>query len=148
MFYIHSIYQGGRRLASHTMKYKVEKVPNYPVTIWTPYKDWNWDTDMPAANAELEAIWDAADEKMIHIANLEDFYIDFDGIVKGTANVGFGANALYNHPNLKEAIIVSSQEGMTFVVEQVNAATETYQSVPIKTFDTLKNALAYIRAQD
>ena len=128
------------------MSYSCEKLQDLPISIFAPLADWDW-ADMPLVNAELEAIWEASSVPMIHITDFSNQQLSYDALVKGTANAGLGSNPLFSHPNVKEIIIVTTQDAVVFAINQISSGKNVYQMGTVRTMPTLDEALRYARQQ-
>ena len=129
------------------MSYQCEKLADKPITVFTPITGWNWETDLPNANNELKQLWDNEKTPVIHISDFSNLKLDFDGLTKGTANAAFGVQSLFNHPNIKEVVIITTQKALIFAIEQMNSTPSVYQSAPISVAATREEALSYAHAQ-
>jgi hypothetical protein len=133
------------------MHYTVQKLPNEPITVWTPTDEWDWVADVPQANAELIAIWDKSTEPIYHIVNTQTYRFDLDAMMSGAAAVAFGENALYTHPNLKTAIILTQDPkvlyGLNAMLGSMKSGSGVYKSVPMFVMSSQEEALAYIRKE-
>jgi len=132
------------------MNYKTEKLPNEPITIWTGYEGFEWGTDEgEETNVQLRAIWGASKEPIYHIADMSYMSLNLEQLTKAAADVAFGEDALWNHPNLKLAIIVTQDPAILQAAKSMAQAIESgqspYQRVPMMVVETLDEALACIR---
>ncbi len=131
------------------MHCNIQKLPSEPITIWTPTDGWDWVADTPQANADFMALWEVSDEQVFHIVNTEAYQFDLEGLSVGAAAVAFGENALYAHPKLKTAIIVTQDPKVLFaiktMIDSMKKGSGAYKAVPMLTMSTLDEALAYCR---
>ncbi len=131
------------------MHYTIQKLPNEPITIWTPMDEWDWVADSPESNAKVVALWDASDEAVYHIANTQHYNWNLEGLTTAAASAAFGENPLFTHPKLKGVIIVTQDPKVLFainaVVESMKGGGSLYRSSPVLAMSTLEEALAYIR---
>ena len=128
-----------------------EKLPNEPITIWTPYEGWNWVRDTPLSQTVLRKIWNESDEQMFHIANVLNIKVNLDDLIFASANVAYGENALFDHPKLKSTIVVTKDPMITLaignMIDAMKRNTGVYVQVPLMLMDSLEKALDYAREQ-
>ncbi len=131
------------------MHYTLQKLPNEPITVWTPTNEWDWEVDLPLSVIDILAIWEPLNEQVYHIINTQHYHWNLDGLTAGAASVAFGDNAMFAHPKLKMAVIVTQDPKVRFAVtsmlSSMQSGTGVYKSVPMVLMDTLDEALAYIR---
>jgi hypothetical protein len=133
------------------MHHTIRKLPDEPITIWTPTQEWNWAADMAQVNAEFAALWTASNEPIYHIIDVQHYQFDLDGLATGAASLAFGENAMFNHPKLKVGIIVTQDPNVIFAFNSMSSnmkkGTGVYEAVPMLLMNTLDEALAYIRKE-
>jgi hypothetical protein len=134
------------------MNYKTEKLPNEPITIWTGYEGFEWGTpEEKKSNAELRVIWEASVEPIYHIADMSYVKMDLEKLMKAAADVALGEEALWTHPKLKLAVIVTQDPLILRAAESVAQSMESgagpYHQVPMMIVGSVDEALDYIRDQ-
>jgi hypothetical protein len=121
---------------------KVEKLPGEPITIYTAPEDADLD-DLPAANRMLTDILDRQRRPVYHIANMSAARpFDLDGLKRLASNALLGKDALFRHPMIKAALIVSEDPAVVMTVESLDASLHILN---IKSFRSLAEALEYAR---
>lgn len=134
------------------MNYKIEKLANEPIDIWIGYKDFKWGTpEQEQCDAELEALWEASPELVYHIADTTQMVLDIDQLMKSSAHVAYGQQALWTHPKLKLVIVVSQDPAIIHSIELLNQSLQAgkgvYQQVPVMVMTSVEAAIAYAREQ-
>lgn len=134
------------------MNYKTVKVPNEPITIWTGYTGFEWGSpEEDVADDEIRAIWDASNRPVYHIADMSHLKLDLEQLMQATASVAFGEQALWSHPKLKLAIIVTQDPVILQAAQSMIQATEAgdspYSQVPMMVLESVDEALDCIRNQ-
>lgn len=134
------------------MHYTTEKLPNEPITIWTGYEGFEWaSTEEQQSNDELRVIWDRSPELVYHIVDMSHMSLNLEQLMKAAADVALGEDALWNHPKLKIAIIVTQDQAIVQAVTSMIQAAESGQSayarVPMMTMSSVDVALDYSRKQ-
>jgi hypothetical protein len=125
------------------MAYKLTVLPNEPAVVLALYGPAQGDK-IQATRDESIALLDAQDRPVYFIVDFTESQITFDHIMKGAALAGWGETSFLHHPNVREALFVTSSDVLENVAEGMRG--EMYGNLSIMTFRTLEDAQAYIRA--
>jgi hypothetical protein len=127
------------------VNYRVEALPDDPVILMSLAKDALITEDMANSGAEIRALLDQADGPMFVIMDMRELSINLNDIILGS-NLGTrGEEPLSRHPNIGEMIFVSSNAMVKLAVKGLN--TVTFGNLEARVFDSVGDALIYVRSQ-
>ncbi len=126
----------------------IRKLENENITIYTaPTRSLLESLD--ATNQVLLDILNEQTEPVIHIADMSAADVDFEDILKISANAAYGEDALFRHPMIAEVLVVTEDPAMALAAQGMT--TDAYFShgkdFILKVFSTLDEALAYARSE-
>lgn len=126
------------------MKYDVKKLPDLPVVLGIWYEGFKFVNDGADYALAANAVLDEQSEPVFYIIDLSDLKtISVEGVTE-TANSGAqNMKSSYRHPMRKEMILVSQEKIVKMAV--TGARTATFGNLKVKLFDTLDEALAYVK---
>jgi hypothetical protein len=126
--------------------YTVERLPDEPIILHNILADWSVSRDITNSIDECVRLLNAAIEPIYFITIMaDDVSISFHDLLVASTQLARGSNALMHHRNLKQYIVVTHIGAMKMAVRGLNS--EVFGNVSTAAFDTLDEALAYIRAQ-
>jgi hypothetical protein len=126
--------------------YTVERLPDEPIILHNILSEWNVSRDITNSIDECVRLLDAAVEPIYFITIMaDDVPINFHDLLVASTRIARGSNALMHHRNLKQYLVVTRFAPVKMAVRGLNS--EVFGNVPTVAFDTLEEALAYIRAQ-
>lgn len=123
--------------------YRFETPPGEPVVILTLFEDFDF-KDMAVSNSQAYAILEKCDTPVFWIVNLQA-KIDLEKMLLGSAGVTQGADALWQHPMIREILLVSPQELVHAAAP--GFSTEAFGNLNVRAFTNMDEVLAYIRSQ-
>lgn len=128
------------------MSYSTEKLPDLPVVLATLHSDYDHAQEGEAAYAEEIAMLDAQSEPVYYILDIKEYSPTLDVIISGTNWGGKQGNMpTVRHPNVVKPIVISQSDIVKLAVKGVKTVTWGYTD--IKVFETLDEALDYVRLE-
>lgn len=132
------------------MIYQAEKLPNEPITIWTPYEGWNWARDSTESNAKFHAIWNAESEQIYHVVNMLHIKVSLEDLMFAASGAARGEDSFLTHPKLRLVVIITQDPpvimAITNMMENAKGDDPLYKHIPMMLMDSLEKALETIRA--
>jgi hypothetical protein len=125
------------------MTYQYEIVSDKPAVILTLEKDFNFKTDLEIATPEALDILNQCAEPVFWVVHVLA-PMDVEDLLLSTAEVSRGPNAVWRHPMIREVLLISPQ-----AIVQASApalSSDMFGNLNVRLFESLDDALAYIRA--
>jgi hypothetical protein len=135
------------------MNYEFKNLlPNEPITIWTGYEGFEFGSpEEEEIDNKVRAVWTASEEPVYHIVNMSQLKLDLNQLMVAAAGAAFGEDALWSHPNLKMAIVVTQDpiilQAVGSMIQSMETGQSPYSQVPIMLLESVDEALEYIRAE-
>lgn len=126
------------------MTFTVQKLPNVPAILLSLTHDYDLSTDFPKSHTQIRQMLDSADQPVYYITDLTEAAIDVEFLIQGAGKTSLGSQGNYHHPMVKEVLLVSPQQTIHYVAESLRQ--DTYGNVPARAFNSMDEALAYVRA--
>jgi hypothetical protein len=129
------------------MSYKLEKLPNEPITIYTTIEfDIN---ELPKSDQALLDLLSKQSEMVYHIADMGSLKLNLDELMQVAGHVAFGKDATFRHPTftrmVRELILITDDPSLALSGEALNS--DIYGNLPVRIFNSRDLALSYIRAK-
>jgi len=125
------------------MSHTVAKLSHEPIVLATLNSDFNTAEEGEAVNAAALVAIEAESEPVYYIADIAEFSPSLDDVVAAVNWGGKGKTPTLNHPNVREAIIVSHSPMVKLAAKGLKSA--TWGNMTLRVFETLDEALAYTR---
>ncbi|MBI5961287.1 MAG: hypothetical protein HY866_21290 [Chloroflexi bacterium] len=127
------------------MSFKVEKLSGEPIILSTIYPDYNLFEEIAISDQAAMDLLDAATQPMFMIIDLQ-VQLDFGQITIGADIEARGSNPLWHHKNMRQVILVTTNKMVPLAAKGM--ASQLYGYVNVEVFETVDEALRYIRAQE
>lgn len=122
--------------------FTIEQLPGEPIILASFQADWDTVRDTDAALAIVNQILSAAQSPMFYIVDVTiEPRFNLDDLMFVSQRITRGQNAIMQHPNLREHMLVTHNP----VMQRYSKALPG--SVKARAFDTLDEALDYVRSQ-
>lgn len=121
----------------------LEKLPGEPIIVRT-IPSLGSEADMKVAAEAQKKLLDEQHEKVFFIVDMTTTKLDFQD-VSVAANVATRATHLYQHSNIRELLVATTNRMLELAFEGLDS--EVYGNVKAKVFKSKDAALAYIRAK-
>jgi len=126
------------------MPVKLEQLPNEPIVIQTMSPDYHLIEEFPKDHPKLYALLDGLSEPVFWIVDISKVEnIDMQDLLTGTKLVATSDKSLYHHPNMRQALYVSTKDLIKLAATGLSH--EQFGKLNVKVFDNLDAALAYAR---
>jgi hypothetical protein len=127
------------------MSFAIEMLSGEPIVVVTVNEDFDVETDTPAAGRQYAELVKTISQPVYLIVDFRaaSKSLSVGSIVAG-ANLGI-QTSFFNHPHNKEVIWVATTEIMKLAAEGMG--TDTFGKLKVSVFETLEEALAYVRGQ-
>jgi hypothetical protein len=126
------------------MPVKLEQLPNEPIVIQTMSPDYRLTDELPQDHPKLYAFLDGLSEPVFWIVDISKVRdINMEDLLKGTRLVATGEKPLYHHPNMRQALYVSTKDLIKLAATGLGH--DQFGNLNVKVFDSLDAALAYAR---
>ena len=132
-------------LRESSMSYTTEKLHDEPIIVATLYADYNHAQEGEAAINEAVAMLGAQSEPVYYVLDVTKYAPTFEELVSSVNWGGKGNLPTFRHPNVRESIVVSSNGMVKLAAQGLKTATWGNTTIPV--FDTLNEALTYVREQ-
>ncbi|MBN1428668.1 MAG: hypothetical protein JXB07_09795 [Anaerolineae bacterium] len=127
------------------MSHSTKKLPDEPIVIAAIEADFCTAQEGQAATDEAVAMLDAQCEPVYYIFDITKYAPSLDDILFSANTGGKGNLPTFRHPKVREAMVVSTNKMIKLAAKGLKSA--TWGNTAILVFDTLDEALAYIRQQ-
>ena len=122
--------------------YIVERLPNEPIVLASYQPDWDTHRDTDPALEAVEKLLSAAHSPLFYIVDMTiEPHFNLDDLMFVTQRLFRGQHPIFLHPNLREHLLVTHNPIMR------RAVTMMPQGVKTQAFDTVEEALAYVRSR-
>ncbi len=126
------------------MPVKIEHLPNEPIIIQTMSSDYSLIDEFPKDHPKLYAMLDELTEPVFWIVDISKVKkLDMQDLLTGTKLVASGKKPLYHHPNIRQALYVSSKRLIKMAAAGLGY--EKFGNLQVEVFENLADALAYAR---
>ena len=126
-------------------KYKIEKLPDEPIIIFTAFENFDMAHDAPATVEGVHVFLSDLTEPVYFIHNwLVVKLLDTMDVSIGAMSAALAQNPLFKDPNIREIIFVTTDKLLAASAEGSNS--EIYGYVKIHIFPTMAEALRFARA--
>jgi hypothetical protein len=126
------------------MYFDVKKMPDSPVLIGTWYDGFKFVEHGAQFDQEARAILDEQQDPVFYVLDLSHLHtISIDGIVQVAHTGAKVLTSAHRHPMNRETIFVSKANIVKMAVKGVASA--AFGNMNIRLFETLKEALEYIK---
>ena len=128
------------------MLYDIKKLPNLPVILATWYDGFSFTEHGKQYVQKLHALLDAQNSPAFYVVDLsQPSSLGFEELLTAANSGARGLGASFHHAMNCGTLIVSSDPLVLSMAPGMNS--EIYGNVNMKIFDTLDEALAYVRRQ-
>jgi hypothetical protein len=134
----------GCRIGGVIMNYSVEVLPGEPIILMCLYAEARVSEDMSRSSVEVKALLDQAAEPVFLIMDMSKMTISLNDIILGSNMGTRSEQPLNRHPQLREMLFVSPSALVKLAVKGLN--TVTFGNLEFKVFDTVDDALTYVRS--
>ncbi len=128
------------------MSFKVELLSGEPIILNTWYADFDFANEEPMAKSDIKQLLDRANGPTHLINNWLAFSHSLEELMVGASGTTRGDNPLFHHPNIGKIVFVTTSATMKTAAEGM--ASEQWGKVQIATFETLDEALDYVRSDE
>ena len=90
------------------MTYRLERLPDKPVLLWTVNDGFDIGRDLPRVVSDAIKILDGMDEDVYYMADARKLKLNFGGVVSVLATLTRGELALFKHPRIYKIVGVSN----------------------------------------
>lgn len=126
------------------MSYTVKTLHDDSVVLFTAHQDFNRTSEMEQVIHEIIAILDDLDEPVYHVLDWKEGSLNMDDMAEGASATTRRENPVFHHPMVKAVIFVTDNPAIKMVAD--NMRSETFGNVKTKVFDTLDEAMTYVRS--
>ena len=120
-----------------------QKLPDEPIVVMTILGSSAESGDPEQGGRQLYSILDRVSEPVFLILDVSKAEIDLDEILHGASSAYRGSNPIFRHPNIRQILQVSDNPAFEMAARGLNS--ESFGSVKVELFHTLKEALEYAR---
>jgi len=122
--------------------FTIEQLPNEPILLAAFQADWDTVRDTDVALAAVQQMLSAAHSPTFYIVDMTiEPCFNLDDLMFVTQRLIRGQNPILHHPNLREHLLVTRNAVMQRAVKALPGTVRAHA------FDTLDEALAYVRSQ-
>lgn len=126
------------------MSFTLEKLANEPIIVSTLHPDYQVDKEIAAVNGQTAEML-AKESEPQYLVSVFNITFNFEDIVTGSNTVTRGDDPILHNHQIKENIFVTTDEILKMVAAGMSGG--PFGGLRIPTFDTLEQALEYIRAK-
>ncbi len=123
----------------------LEQLPGEPIIVLTMYESFSAADDLPEVLDRLREMLDSAEEPIYFINETLQLKVSLSDIINAASLIARGEGAIYHHPNMKEVLVVTDKKLIGLSAEGLRS--DLFGNVPISVFETLEEALDYVRSR-
>ena len=123
------------------MSFTIEKLPGEPIVLLTTHKDIDISHETSQIIEQAVELFDSLDEPVFYIVDMTHSSVDLEDLLVGASAVL--VQKYINHPNMREMMIVSSDEAVHLSVQGFDS--DAFGNVKAQIFTALADALDYAR---
>jgi len=127
------------------MSYTIEKMPDEPIIFVKTGADFSVSAEIDPLNTELIALFDAAAEPLYYIVDVREISLSVTDAIYAATAVARTDNAVFRHPNLAHAIIVTESSLAKMSARGLDS--EVFGHLKVTVVQTPEEAFAYVRSQ-
>jgi hypothetical protein len=127
-------------LGAHTLHWTFEKLPDQPIAIQAFSKDYNYAKDGTVSTDQMSEFLDRQSQPVIYIVNILEASFSLDDLIGGI-NVAARQRKLFQHPNLRETVVVTQDLATELALKGMSAP--IFGGTKIRTFKTFDQAMEY-----
>ena len=126
-----------------TFNNELLQVDNTLISTW--YADFNFKTDIKAFIEEIEVILDAQSAPIYLVHEFQDTKLSLSDIISGASMASRGEASVFHHDMVTQVIFVTQSRTLQLAAKGLN--TVSFGNVDVKVFETLDEALDFIRSE-
>jgi hypothetical protein len=125
--------------------YKIEAVPGEPAILVTLFEQHSIARDMPNTMAEVRVMLDNSKIPMFLIMDSTRLSPSIDEIIAGSNLGARGAQPIFQHPNLREVVVVATSKLLMFAVRGLDSI--AFGGLNANVFETIAEAIDYVHSR-
>lgn len=125
------------------MSYSLEKYPDEPIVVLTLPADYDVQQDVPHLIQDMAKIFGSLTQPVAFVTDLTTFKLAIQDIIVGI-NTMVKDNQRYRDL-IRENVAVTQNPAVRSVIKGLD--TNTFGNIKMSVFNTLEEALAYVRSQ-
>ena len=126
------------------MSFKVEKLPNEPVILFTIFEDYDLLSEIGTAHQMVENLLEAQTAPVFLVHEIKA-PVSLEELIVGANPESHGRKPVWQHPNVRKFIVITTNAAMLAAAEGMGS--EAFGNINIMVVGTLDEALAHVRAQ-
>lgn len=126
------------------MTFTVEKLSGLPAILLTLSAKYDIEADFPHSYAQVYDLLENATEPVYYITDMTEATFDLQAIMVAASKTSRDSKGTFRHPNVKAVMLISQDAAVHYGVQGLR--TETFGNINAMAFNTVDEALAYIRA--
>ncbi len=125
------------------MNYTVERLSDVPAILTTVSKDFEINRELEAMNRDTLAILDPAEVPLFLITNFQ-VSLGIDDLFQSASTLR-KENSIWKHPNIRQVIVITEDPLLRLAAKGMGSP--LLGGFNVKLFDSVEEALAYVRSQ-
>jgi len=126
------------------MPFAIRHFDDAPIILETMARDFSVKTDLPESIQQVQDILDRADTPHFFIIDATEAKVNLGDAISGMSMVTHGTSAVFKHANMRELLIVTTQNPITELTAKAFGQ-QQYGGLKVQVFSSLEGALEYAK---